>query len=818
LVFKKFLEKNGKKYGPYLYENKRVGQKIVTNYLGKSSAENPTNNESLFRNKKLIVGLYIFLVVVAILLILDIFLQISPTGRIALNINPVYNEGENLSGISEITFNGGELIPKETLVYASLGEQKKVFNLNEVIEQESIFGDYYASNTFISGSGEGYGLEGEKITYPALSFELFVFLDESAENQEEAQENTSEYDDSDSQTETGENQEEQNLENNIPEDLPSIPLAPIENPVQKDSENDNSDTDSSSSNSDSSDSSDSSSSSESSPITGEIIMETEYQINAETSKDNSFTYTLENLQGARIVKGSVKYNGETISDNNLKLKKSGNKIVVTTDYSIKEKGFGKDFLTDKVVSLPISLRKLGIEAENNTLEIKLVYQENIITSSQIQVKTLPSDENLILEELNESVNLSLALIKDIPTIRIKSVEEFNLNLSEYFLNAEEYGFNVDNITGILEEDSLTISADSGFKGSRKARVIAYRKDRQEMLESNEFFIFVSSGNISISTSRNAIKVGEEVKWTANISLDNPETISVDLPSSAENVIVSKIKEDQMEEIIPEIKKVYNGGEEIIQKASEEVPSNSITGNVAIDVKLKKKNSLFKWIANKLRGITGHAIHETLEQNTETQNLLVSISQEENATNYVIEYTTPAPESFEENKSYGKQVVISAPSELNYTDVLSFANIPETYSIGEENKIKIFWKENNSYVNFDAYDLDENNLIDYVEWITPHLSNQTFEIILITKAEHLDSSRNFVEDVYEQVKAKDGNYTLIPSGDYLRVRFERNLTLGKDMTIYAKANCNNSILINNIEVPCDVYYKKLRLEELRAQLT
>jgi len=57
---------------------------------------------------------------------------------------------------------------------------------------------------------------------------------------------------------------------------------------------------------------------------------------------------------------------------------------------------------------------------------------------------------------------------------------------------------------------------------------------------------------------------------------------------------------------------------------------------------------------------------------------------------------------------------------------------------------------------------------------------------------------------------------MPSGDYLRVRFERNLTLGNDMTVYAKANCNNSILINNIEVPCDVYYKKLRLEELKRQ--
>jgi hypothetical protein len=201
--------------------------------------------------------------------------------------------------------------------------------------------------------------------------------------------------------------------------------------------------------------------------------------------------------------------------------------------------------------------------------------------------------------------------------------------------------------------------------------------------------------------------------------------------------------------------------------------------------------------------------------TQTGCTEVSIASENSdSLNYVVEYTTPAPVSSETETSYGKQVIISAESELGYEDVLSFANISEVYNVGEEDKIKIYWVENKSYVSFDAYDMDGNDMLDYVEWITPHLSNQTFEIILITKAEHLDSERNFIEDVYESVKTLDGNTITIPSGDYLRVTFERNLTLGKDMTVYAKANCSNFILINNIEVPCDVYYKKLRLEELK----
>ena len=84
---------------------------------------------------------------------------------------------------------------------------------------------------------------------------------------------------------------------------------------------------------------------------------------------------------------------------------------------------------------------------------------------------------------------------------------------------------------------------------------------------------------------------------------------------------------------------------------------------------------------------------------------------------------------------------------------------------------------------------------------------------------MDSNRTFIEDVYELVKAKDDNWTLIPVGDYLRVTFERNLTSSRDITIYARASCeeNNSVIVNGIEVPCDIYKKKLRIDELRMLL-
>ena len=129
------------------------------------------------------------------------------------------------------------------------------------------------------------------------------------------------------------------------------------------------------------------------------------------------------------------------------------------------------------------------------------------------------------------------------------------------------------------------------------------------------------------------------------------------------------------------------------------------------------------------------------------------------------------------------------------------------------------------VNFTAYDLDEDGMIDYVEWNVPHLSNQTYEIIYITKAEHLDENYTFVENVYEQVREKDDNWTLIPDENYLRVTFEKPLDKTKDITIYARAkdscsdseNENNSVIINGTEVPCDIYQKKKRIDEIRRLL-
>jgi len=135
------------------------------------------------------------------------------------------------------------------------------------------------------------------------------------------------------------------------------------------------------------------------------------------------------------------------------------------------------------------------------------------------------------------------------------------------------------------------------------------------------------------------------------------------------------------------------------------------------------------------------------------------------------------------------------------------------------------------VDFVDYDLDGDGFVDYVEWVVPHLSEQVYEIIYITAAEHLDSDYTFIEDVYDYVATKDGNFSpVILDGEYVRVSFEVPLDSSKDITIFARGvlfprddsskdysiehSGEPNVSVDGIEVPYEVYLRKKRIDELR----
>ncbi|MCX6719752.1 MAG: hypothetical protein NTV36_01420, partial [Candidatus Staskawiczbacteria bacterium] len=168
--------------------------------------------------------------------------------------------------------------------------------------------------------------------------------------------------------------------------------------------------------------------------------------------------------------------------------------------------------------------------------------------------------------------------------------------------------------------------------------------------------------------------------------------------------------------------------------------------------------------------------------------------------------TPEPEAAAEapspNQSTGSNDGVATPADSAYqqclasqahlTDVIASTTIPEIYKVGQEDKIKIKWKsENNQEVAFHAYDKDNNGKLDYVEWTVPHLSDQVFEIIFISKAWELNENKEIVNDIYDQVATQDQIYATVPQDHYIRATFKETLDNTRDITIFAKPTAPSS---------------------------
>ncbi|MBI2451564.1 Ig-like domain repeat protein [Candidatus Pacearchaeota archaeon] len=165
-------------------------------------------------------------------------------------------------------------------------------------------------------------------------------------------------------------------------------------------------------------------------------------------------------------------------------------------------------------------------------------------------------------------------------------------------------------------------------------------------------------------------------------------------------------------------------------------------------------------------------------------------------------------------------------ELVEGDIIS-TEIPESWNIKNKNKIKIYWEEGGKEIDFDVGDNDNDGVIDEVSWTSPQGGTQTFEIIVITKAEHLDSNKEFISDIYEDVRELDGKWSEeIPSGDFVRVKFERKLTNTNDITIYPRKisgnprieiyEINGTSTIASFDTLKDNEYNKVFLTSLQGE--
>src|SRR3990172_1199587 len=152
--------------------------------------------------------------------------------------------------------------------------------------------------------------------------------------------------------------------------------------------------------------------------------------------------------------------------------------------------------------------------------------------------------------------------------------------------------------------------------------------------------------------------------------------------------------------------------------------------------------------------------------------------------------------------FEKEITISPNVSLD-TEVVVSTEIPENlveqgvefqlYQVDGTTKTDV---TSDDAVAAELVDTDGDNVADVLQWQASQTSEQTFVIqgiIVTTAAEHLDSSRAFIENVYDKTNAQDGIWTdPIPVDDYIRVTFEKALSSSNDITIYAKSSADASI--------------------------
>ncbi len=245
---------------------------------------------------------------------------------------------------------------------------------------------------------------------------------------------------------------------------------------------------------------------------------------------------------------------------------------------------------------------------------------------------------------------------------------------------------------------------------------------------------ISTQDLNQETStENQITINQPVKWKKKVSSNRVRELNITLPQQADKIIVRKVE-----------------------------------GNKKTEVKITSK--------------------KVKKQNQNSEREFTQVETQEQAKEYEIEYETPAPTTKEEEiPGTLKRVIVSAPDELNYTNVATFTNIPEKVKLGNEKLLKVHWIESDSFISFNVSDTNNNGLIDRIDWVTPHLSNQTFDIIIeISKAEHLDGNHQFLSDIYENVSILDNRWSeTITDQHYVRVTFEKSLTKDRDITLFPR---------------------------------
>lgn len=448
MVYKKWIKKDGKLYGPYIYESKRIDGKVVSEYHG------PKKTFNLKKYSWIFISAAVFIILIYFFSTFDFG---SMTGKAVLNTKIDYVQNEPVRGNLLISLNQGELLPTNSKIILENSGQTYEYDLNKFVSEKSSEGNFYINGVPLSGSGEGYGIEGEKIVYPEVSFILNIY---PAENEvpvpvvESPVNETTEIPVVESPV--NETTEIPVVENPVEVETETTP---VENPAENEVISEIAET-----------SSETSISEETSPITGffvriynfflgltltgKAISEAEIiEVSGKTSLNNPFVYDIPEGAGVQLKPGSISVPSGVISEDNVNLKVEGNLAIVETSYSEKQKGFGQEFLGEKTKLLNVDLSELGLILNDGELKVKVIFENNEIFSTSLML--VPGETTSILENVSNFTTLNITIEQPLNN----TLNETNETVSVIFGEKIPHVINFETVQFVLTEEDKSLLSE-----------------------------------------------------------------------------------------------------------------------------------------------------------------------------------------------------------------------------------------------------------------------------------------------------------------------------------------------------------------------
>lgn len=419
----------------------------------------------------------------------------------------------------------------------------------------------------------------------------------------------------------------------------------------------------------------------------------EHLLGITTDEDIEYNWKLENKGQLKKISISGNYKGEGTFK--IYLIAENETFLISENQNLSDKKLYKTYLTGLVIDTNESNQKINEDQniskinstitknesqiqENNTSEYKNDSNKKFSDNKSIENNLSPIKNKTLNESIEDEIsNETISDIKNF-TKETQEIKEFNYecketcDLSRLNLIQEQYILKiiVNNITLNLEKINYEIIKEQKPNISEEIKI---NFSKQESIQYNAI-------------------INQEVKWIKIIEEKNISKI--ELPKEAKAI---KIK---LNEEVEELKKEL--------ESNKQSKKNIITGYVIEENSLKNK------------------IKETEKEKILD---LEEIIKDRKTEKIAVEYYTEGPKSTEIEIENGKLVKIYAPDEINYSNILAFTTIPEILSEEQKENIRVYWREEKKEINFEAFDKNKNGKIDYIEWIVPHLSNQTFEITI-----------------------------------------------------------------------------------------